>query len=690
MANYRYGRYVYGPDPLALPFDVRGAVDEMGDAILAGASPADALRELLRRGLGDRAGRRGLDDMLRRVRERQREIRGSGRLDGILEQARALLDTAVGRERAELFPDPSDEARLREADLDALPADTAQAIRQLADYDWRSPAARETFERLRQLLRSEVLDSQFRGIRQAMSNPDPQAMQRVKDMLSDLNEMLAADARGEHTQADFDRFMERHGDLFPDHPQNLEELVDSLVSRMAAAERLLRSLSDEQREELAGLMASALDDAGLAAEMARLADALRSRRPDLDRAAMAGGVQMSGEEPLGLGDATTALAELADLGELEAALGQEYPGASLDDIDEDAVRRAFGRQAVDDVEALRRIERELERQGYLTRNAGQLELSPKAVRRLGDTALRRIFADLSFGRGAGDHDLRDAGQAGELTGTTRPWEFGDEQPLDVSVTVRNALLRTAGTGALAPARGTEGVWGERFSSRSGGIPGGRPPGATRPPRTALSSQDFEVAETERRSAAVVSLLVDLSYSMQLRGTWAAAKQTALALHALLRSKFPQDAVQVVGFSNYARELHETELAGLGWDMVQGTNLHHALMLAGRHIDRHPEHEPVVLIVTDGEPTAHLQRDGRSWFDWPPSPETVELTLAEVDKMTRRHAALNIFMLADDARLSAFVDNVARRNGGRVLQAAPERLGEYVIRDFLRTRGAGRR
>ena len=199
-----------------------------------------------------------------------------------------------------------------------------------------------------------------------------------------------------------------------------------------------------------------------------------------------------------------------------------------------------------------------------------------------------------------------------------------------------------------------------------------------------------MAETERRTAAVVSLLVDLSYSMQLRGTWAAAKQTALALHALLRRRFPPDAIQVVGFSNYARELRETDLAGLGWDMVQGTNLHHALLLAGRHIDRHPEHEPVVLIVTDGEPTAHLQRDGRSWFDWPPSPETLELTLAEVDKMTRRHAALNIFMLADDARLGAFVDNVARRNGGRVLQAAPERLGEYVIRDFLRTRRVSRR
>jgi uncharacterized protein with von Willebrand factor type A (vWA) domain len=655
MARYRYGRYVYGPDPLALPYDVRGAVDDMGDAILEGADPADALRDLLRRGQGDR---RGLDDMLRRVRERQREIRGSGRLDGILEQARALLDTAVGQERAELFPDPDDEARLREADLDALPADTSQAIRQLADYDWRSAAARQTFSQLRELLRNEVLDSQFRGMRQVMQNPDPQAMQRVKDMLGDLNQMLAKDARGEHTQADFDEFMARHGDMFPDQPQNLEELLDSLISRMAAAERLLRSLSPEQREELAGLMASALDDAGLAAEMAALADALRARRPDLDRAGMSGSVQMSGDEPLGLSDATTALAELADLAELETALGQDYPGASLDDIDEEAVRRAFGRQAVDDVEALRRIERELERQGYLARSGGRLELTPKAVRRLGDTALRRIFADLSFGSRSGDHDQHDAGQAGELTGTTRAWEFGDEQPLDVPATVRNAVLRGGRSGAGGAVK--------------------------------LLARDFEVAETERHTAAVVSLLVDLSYSMQLRGTWGVAKQTALALHALLRSKFPQDAVQVVGFSNYARELAETELAGLGWDMVQGTNLHHALMLAGRHIDKHPEHEPVVLIVTDGEPTAHLQRDGRSWFDWPPSPETLELTLAEVDKMTRRHAALNIFMLADDARLSAFVDNVARRNGGRVLQAAPEHLGEYVIRDFLRTRGASRR
>jgi uncharacterized protein with von Willebrand factor type A (vWA) domain len=464
--------------------------------------------------------------------------------------------------------------------------------------------------------------------------------------------------------------------MFPDRPANLEELVDQLARRAMAAQRLLSSLSAEQRDELAGLMDQALADAGLAAEMARLAGALRARRPDID---LGGGQRerMTGDDPLGLGDATTAVADLADLAELEAALGQDYPGASMDDIDEAAIRRSLGRQAVDDMEALRQIERELERQGYLQRTAGKLELTPKAVRRLGETALRKIFADLPEGR-LGDHDQRDAGQAGEYTGATRPWQFGDEQAIDTPATVRNALLRDS-----AAVR-------DRIAGRPAAGPVAAAAADAGSPLVRLAPEDFEVGETERRGAAAVCLLVDLSYSMALRGTWGVAKQTALALHALVRSQFPQDAVQVIGFSNYARELRETDLAGLGWDMVQGTNLHHALVLAGRFLDQHPEHDPVVLIVTDGEPTAHLRRDGQYWFDWPPAPETLELTLAEVDKMTRRRAPLNIFMLVDDERLTAFVEEVARRNGGRVLRAQPDRLGEYVVRDFLRTRRKSRR
>jgi uncharacterized protein with von Willebrand factor type A (vWA) domain len=665
MSRYRYGAYHEGPDPLAPPYDVRAALDSMGDSILDGTSPSEALRELMRRGLSPHHGaphRRGLDDLLRQVRDRRRELRGQGRLDGTLEQVRALLDKAIGQERAALFPDPSDDARMREAELDSLPADTAQAVRRLADYEWRSPEARETFQELQDLLRRDVLDAQFRGMKQALENPDPQAMQRIKEMMGALNEMLDKDARGEHTPEDFDRFMREYGDFFPDNPRNLEELVDSLARRAAATERLLASLTPEQRAELGGLMSQAMQDAGLALEMSRLGDALRLRRPDLDWGSPE---RMSGEDPLGMGDATAALAELADLAELEAALRQDYPGARLDDIDEEAIRRALGRQAVDDISQLRRIEAELERQGYLVRRGGSFELTPKAVRRLGEAALRKVFSQLDAGH-RGDHDQPDAGQVGELTGASREWRFGDEQPIDVVRTVGNAVRR----GARAHSDPLTGAHPQAHAG-DGGV--------------RLSVDDFEVLETERRTAAAICLLVDLSYSMVLRGTWGAAKQTALALHSLVTSKYPQDAIQIVGFSNYARVLRATEMADLDWDMVQGTNLHHALMIAGRHLDKHPEYEPIVLVVTDGEPTAHLRRDGSSLFDYPPSPETLVLTLAEVDKMTRRGATLNVFMLADDRRLVSFVEEVARRNGGRVFAPDVDRLGEYVVSDYLRTR-----
>ena len=225
--GYRYGSWHEGPDPLAPPYDVRRALDRLGDDVLTGSTPRDALRRLLRQGMADGDGPRGLDDMLRRLREQRKRLRESGRLDGTLQEVRRLIDTAVGQERSALFPDPSDDARFREATLDALPSDPARAVRQLDSYDWRSPEAAQTFEQVKDLLRREVLDTQFRGMKQALENPDPAAMQRIKDMLAGLNEMLAADARGEHTQEQFDEFMAAYGDMFPENPRDLEELVDS-------------------------------------------------------------------------------------------------------------------------------------------------------------------------------------------------------------------------------------------------------------------------------------------------------------------------------------------------------------------------------------------------------------------------------------------------------------------------------
>ncbi|HEY0360218.1 MAG TPA: hypothetical protein VGD11_16675 [Mycobacteriales bacterium] len=646
--RYRYGPWHGGPDPLAPPYDVAEALDAIGDEVLAGGTPGEALQRLLQNGAD---GLRGLDELRRQARRRREQLRRSGRLDGTLEQVRELLDRALTAERRDLFADPDDAARLEEVELDTLPDDTASAVRALADRQWRSDEAELAYREITDLLRREVLDSQFAGMRDAMANAAPEDLQRVRDMMADLNDLLAKHARGEDTEQALADFLDRHGDFFPDRPSTVDELIDELARRAAAAQRMMQGLTDAQRAELAGLTEAALGgDLGLAAELERLRSQLRDARPDL---AWDGDPRMRGEEGLGLGDATSAVAELSELEALERALGQTYAGASLDDVDEEMVQRALGRQAVDDLDALRRIERELTRQGWLTRRDGKLELSPQAVRRIGATALRRVFARMT-GTGRGGHDVTGAGAAGEPTGASRPWVFGDTQPLDVPRTVRNA------------------------------VHGGRGRGG----RVQLAVEDFEVVETERRTRAAVALLVDLSYSMALNGTWGPAKETALALHSLVTTRFPQDAIEIIGFSQYARVLRPAELAGLDFDPVQGTNLQHGLMLARRFLDKNRDAEPVVLVVTDGEPTAHLERDGHATFSWPPLPETLALTLAEVDRATRRGVTLNVFMLGDEPRLVEFAGELARRNGGRLFTADGDDLGEYVVRDYLGRR-AGR-
>jgi uncharacterized protein with von Willebrand factor type A (vWA) domain len=650
--GYRYGRWRGGPDPLAPPYDLGTAVDEIGDSVLGGSGVREALRELLRRGMD---GRRGLDELRRSVRERLRQARNAGRMDGTLQEVRELLDRAVGAERRELFPDPDDMARLKEAELDALPEDTAGAVRALKDYDWRSAEARQAYEQIQDLLRREVLDSSFASMKQALQNATDGDMQAVKDMVADLSQLIDAHNRGEDTDERFAEFMDEHGQFFPDDPQSVEELIDSLARRAAAQERMMAGLSPEQRAELADLMAQTMSDMGLASEMAHLQDALRQARPDLPWGQR--GQVPDGEQSLGMGDATSAVAELADLEALSNQLSQGYAGASLADVDEELLERALGRPAVDDLAALRQMERELERQGYLNRADGKLELSPKAVRRLGATALRRVFAQLDA-TGRGEHDVADAGAAGELTGSSREWQFGDEQPLDVVRTVKNAVLRTA-----AQPRTDRGV--------------------------RIAVEDFEVVETERRTGAAVALLVDLSYSMALRGTWGAAKSTAMALHSLVTTRFPQDAIQIIGFSSTAQVLRPQTLAELSVDTLQGTNLQHGLILARRFLARHRDAEPVVLVVTDGEPTAHLEDDGTPFFCWPPMPETIARTVAEVERVARSGATMNVFALDPDPGLVHFVHDITQRAGGRVFTPDSERLGEYVVADYLRTR-RGRR
>ncbi|GAA0917397.1 vWA domain-containing protein [Virgisporangium aurantiacum] len=644
MTINRYGAWRGGPDPLAPPYDVRAAVDQVGAEVLAGGSLRDALRNLLRRGP---EGGRGLDDLLARARRLRREAMRRGNLDGAVTRAQARLDQALAAERDELAQRDDDNARFAEAQLDNLPRSTARAVEELANYDWASAEARQIYQQILDGLRNDVLEQRFAGMKQALQNAGPEAGAAVKQMLSDLNDLLGRHARGEDTADAFNEFMEKHGDFFPEQPGSIDELIDTLARRAAAAERLMRSLTPEQREELAGLMAQALGGADLSGELAALSANLRTLRPDLNWDQRS---RVRGEGELGYGEAAGALGDIADLDDLLDQIGQQHPGATLDDIDVESVSRQLGRDAADEVRRLQELERELRRQGWLERGAEGLGLSPKALRRLGGTALRHVFAHLESGR-RGQHDLRSAGAAGELTGASRSWEFGDEQPLDVVRTVANAVRR---------------------------------PGPVR-----LKVDDFEVAETERRASAAVALCVDLSFSMVAEGRWGPMKQTALALSHLVATKFPQDALQIIGFGRYAMTLSQGELAAVDPDMVQGTNLHHALKLAGRHLRKHSDAEPVVLVVTDGEPTAHLEADGEPVFHWPPLHETISLTVREVDQLTRYGATLNVFMLGEDPGLRRFVDAVARRSGGRVFTPDVDDLGQYVVNDYIRAR-RGRR
>ncbi|MGL5858550.1 MAG: hypothetical protein ACRC35_09145 [Angustibacter sp.] len=678
----RYASWQGGQDPLAAPYDVRAAVDELGEELLAGTGLREALASVLRRSpRGERGG--GLDDLFDRARRTRRDALRRGRLDGALTRAQALLDQALAAERDALAVRDDDDARFAEARLDALPRSTARAVQELAAYPWASDEARAVYQRILAELRDDVLGQRFAGLRDALRGSpggsagsgrsgDPavgaDSLQRVAEMVDDLNDLLAKHASGQDTTDAFAAFMDRHVEFFPERPQDVDDLVDLLARRAAAGEQLMRSLSPAQREELGQLMAQALG--GLADRMAQLSENLRELRPDLpwgrgEQGSTAG----PGAEPLGYGEATGVLEEVAELDALLEQLGQRHPGATLDDVDVEAVQRQLGRQAADDVRRLRELERELRLQGWLSGSANDTMLTPKALRRLGSTALRTVFAALQTGR-PGQHDLRSAGSAGELTGASRAWEFGDEQPLDVVRTLANAVRRAA------PAPGTG-------HDRRRPIP--------------LQVQDFEVLQTERRATAAVALCVDLSFSMVAEGRWGPMKQTALALHHLVATRFPQDALQIIGFGRYALRLSAAELAGAEPDFVQGTNLQHALQLARHHLRRHSGSDPVVLVVTDGEPTAHLARGGELGgapggepvFAWPPRPETVRATVAEVDLLTRYGASLNVFMLGEDPGLRRFVDGVARRNGGRVFTPAAADLGRYVVADYLRAR-QGRR
>ncbi|ORV92202.1 VWA domain-containing protein [Mycolicibacterium iranicum] len=645
----RYSRYTGGPDPLAPPVDLREALEAIGQDVMEGTSPRRALSELLRRGTRNMPG---ADKLAAEANRRRRELLQRNNLDGTLADIKKLLDEAVLAERKELARALDDDARFGELQLESLSPSPAKAVQELAEYDWRSQEAREKYEQIKDLLGREMLDQRFAGMKEALENATDEDRQRVNEMLDDLNDLLDKHAKGEDTQQDFQDFMAKHGQYFPENPQNVDELLDSLAKRSAAAQRFRNSLSEQQRAELDSLAQQAFGSPSLMNALNRLDSHLQAARPGED---WSGSQRFSGDDPLGMGEGAQALADISELEQLAEQLSQSYSGATMDDVDLDMLARQLGEDAAVDARTLAELERALMNQGFLDRGSdGQWRLSPKAMRQLGQAALRDVAQQLS-GR-HGERDTRKAGAAGELTGATRPWQFGDTEPWNVTRTLTNAVLREAGTGESA-----------------------------RPIR--ITVEDVEISETETRTQAAVALLVDTSFSMVMENRWLPMKRTALALNHLVSTRFRSDALQIVAFGRYARTVTAAELTGLEGVYEQGTNLHHALALASRHLRRHPNAQPVILVVTDGEPTAHLEDfDGNGssavFFDYPPHPRTIAHTVKGFDEVARLGAQVTIFRLGSDPGLARFIDQVARRVGGRVVVPDLDGLGAAVVGDYL--------
>ncbi|WP_428844250.1 VWA domain-containing protein [Mycolicibacter sinensis] len=651
----RYSAYTGGPDPLAPPVDLAEALEEIGRDVMEGTSPRRALQELLRRGTKTMTG---ADRLAAEAQRRRRELLRRNNLDGTLAEVKKLLDEAVLAERKELARALDDDARFAEMQIEGLSPSPAKAVQELADYNWRSAQARQSYEKIKDLLGREMLDQRFAGMKQALEGATDEDRQRVTEMLDDLNELLDKHARGQDTPQDFQQFMAKHGEFFGENPQNVEELLDSLAHRAAAAQRFRNSLSAEQRAELDALAEQAFGSPALQQALGRLDAHLQAARPGED---WTGSSEFSGDNPLGMGEGAQALSDIAELEQLAEQLSQAYPGASMDDVDLDALARQLGDQAAIDAATLAELERALLNQGFLDRSSdGQWRLSPKAMRRLGETALRDVARQLSGRRGERDH--RRAGAAGELTGATRPWQFGDTEPWNVTRTLTNAVLREVAE-----------------------------PGTRAGNRLSISVEDVEVSETETRTQSAVALLVDTSFSMVMDNRWLPMKRTALALNHLISTRFRSDALQIIAFGRYARTVTAAELTGLEGVYEQGTNLHHALALASRHLRRHPNAQPVVLVVTDGEPTAHLEDyDGAGagsavFFDYPPHPRTIAYTVKGFDDVSRLGAQVTIFRLGDDPGLARFIDQVARRVEGRVVVPELDGLGAAVVGDYLRSR-----
>jgi uncharacterized protein with von Willebrand factor type A (vWA) domain len=638
-------------------FDADAAFDELTDELLYHGDVNAALRRMMQEGLTDRNGEQlqGLRELLEQLRaERQQRLENSD-LGGVYDEIKAQLDDIIDEERHAIdnarrdAEHSGDERRAQNAQaaadernmrLDLMPDDLAGKVRELDAYNFESKEAKQRFDQLMEQLKEQLMQQMVDQMSGAMENMTPEDMARMKDMMAALNEMLEKHQRGE--DPGFEQFMEEYGDFFPENPETVEELLEQMAKRMAAMQAMMNSMTPEQRAQLQQLSDQLMEDMDLQWQMQQLSGNLQQMFPQLN---WNESYDFEGQDPMGFQQAMQAMQDMGDLDQLENLLRNASSPGALAEADMDRVRDLMGDDAAKSLERLAELTKMLEDAGLIEQKEGRLEMTPKGLRKIGSNALRDLFSKLAKDT-LGQHDTSNLGQGHERTYDTKAYEYGDPFQLDLNRTIRNALRRSGG-----------------------GTP------------IQLDPADFEIERTEHLTRSSTVLMLDLSLSMPMRDNFLPAKKVAMALHSLITSQFPRDYLGIVGFSETARILTAEQLPEVSWDFVYGTNMHHGFTLARKLLARESGTKQIIMI-TDGEPTAHIMDNGMPFFNYPPVRETVEATLREVVRCTKEQIRINTFGLGADGSLRHFIEQLTQINRGRAFFTTPEDLGDYVLVDFM--------
>jgi uncharacterized protein with von Willebrand factor type A (vWA) domain len=649
MLEFRYTRWDGTQEPFAP--DADQLLDALAEGLFEHGDLTRALHDLFRRGLAGRQGQRmpGLRDLRRQLAERRQQRLDRYDLGSVLDDLRQRLDRVVEQEwaaadRAAADPERRERGEAAQRTLQTLPRSLGGAIRTLAGHDFLDPQARQEFQELLDMLRRQMAGQVSREVAESLRGMSAGQQAELREMLQALNRMLRERLRG--GTPDFPGFMQRFGHFFgPNPPRSLDELLARMQHEMARMQSLMAGLDAEQRESLMQALTDSLDP-GTIREMAELDALMEALAPPSD---LARGHRFRGTEGLDLDEAMRLMGEIQELDGLEQTLLQAERSGDLDRVDGDRLRETLGPEAEQALRELRDLARKLEEAGYARQVGDRWELTPRTIRRLGDKALAEVFGRLGRAR-VGGHRVAPAGSGGEPTGDTKPYEPGEPFEVNLHRSLMNALTRR---GPGTPVRLTVG--------------------------------DFEVDRVEATVSAATVLLLDQSSSMFHQGRWPSAKKVAMALQALIHGQFPRDRLFLIGFSDYAVEIRTEDLPAAEPNVwQQGTNMQHALALARRRLVREPAATRQIIMVTDGDPTAHLE-DGEALFSYPPLRQTIVETLKEVKRCTAAGITINTFMLARAPYLMQFVDYVTRINRGRAFFADPGRLGDYVLVDYVRNR-----